>query len=272
MFDTTTDSLLYKGITLLPGSSYPVGGKSTHTVLMGHSGLPNQELFTHLHELKKGDKFFLKVYGKRLAYQVIRIKVVLPTDLSDITIQNNQDLATLVTCTPYMVNTHRLLVTGKRVPLDKGSFDKQEKKAVSYQGKYLFCLTALILIFMALIFYIIKRELIELLSHKRNYQLSFFVYNNGRLISGYKFTVVDYFGKRILNDQGELCESTSDSRGYVSFGEINGGKYKIVPMNPNMNLKPFKAIVKHLKDKKFYIKKVVKNGYQIQTEGDATND
>lgn len=128
VFDTTTDSLLYKGITLLPGSSYPVGGKSTHTVLMGHSGLPNQELFTHLHELKKGDKFFLKVYGKRLAYQVIRIKVVLPTDLSDITIQNNQDLATLVTCTPYMVNTHRLLVTGKRVTLDKGSFDKQEKR------------------------------------------------------------------------------------------------------------------------------------------------
>lgn len=272
VFDTTTDSLLYKGITLLPGSSYPVGGKSTHTVLMGHSGLPNQELFTHLHELKKGDKFFLKVYGKRLAYQVIRIKVVLPTDLSDITIQNNQDLATLVTCTPYMVNTHRLLVTGKRVPLDKGSFDKQEKKAVSYQGKYLFCLTALILIFMALIFYIIKRELIELLSHKKSYQLSFFVYNNGHLISGHKFTLVDYFGKRILNDQGELCESMSDSRGYVSFGQINGGRYKIVPMNPNMNLKPFKAIVKHLKDKKFYIKKVVKNGYQIQTEGDATND
>lgn len=143
---------------------------------------------------------------------------------------------------------------------------------MSYQGKYLFCLTALILIFMALIFYIIKRELIELLSHKRNYQLSFFVYNNGHLISGHKFTLVDYFGKRILNDQGELCESTSDSRGYVSFGQINGGRYKIVPMNPNMNLKPFKAIVKHLKDKKFYIKKVVKNGYQIQTEGDATND
>lgn len=70
------------------------------------------------------------MYGKRLAYQVIRIKVVLPTDLSDITIQNNQDLATLVTCTPYMVNTHRLLVTGKRVTLDKGSFDKQEKGSV----------------------------------------------------------------------------------------------------------------------------------------------
>ncbi|GMA70408.1 hypothetical protein GCM10025879_16540 [Leuconostoc litchii] len=125
---------------------------------------------------------------------------------------------------------------------------------------------------MALIFYIIKRELIELLSHKRNYQLSFFVYNNGRLISGYKFTVVDYFGKRILNDQGELCESTSDSRGYVSFGEISGGKYKIIPMNSNMNIKPFKATVKHLKDKKFYIRKVVKNGYQIDTEGDETND
>lgn len=62
VFDTTTDSLLYKGITLLPGSSYPVGGKSTHTVLMGHSGLPNQELFTHLHELKKGDKFFESVW------------------------------------------------------------------------------------------------------------------------------------------------------------------------------------------------------------------
>ncbi len=143
---------------------------------------------------------------------------------------------------------------------------------MSYQGKYLFCLTALILIFMALIFYIIKHELIELLSQKKSYQLSFFVYNNGRSISGSKFTVVDYFGKRILNDQGELCESMSDSRGYVSLGEINGGRYKIVPMNPNMNLKPFKAIVKHLKDKKFYIKKVVKNGYQIQTEGDATND
>lgn len=272
IFDTTTDSLLYKGITLLPGSSYPVGGKSTHTVLMGHNGLPDQDLFTHLHELKKGDKFFLKVYGKRLAYQVIRIKVVLPTDLSDVTIQNNQDLATLVTCTPYMVNTHRLLVTGKRVPLDKRSFDEQEKKTASYQGKYLFGLSVLVLIFVSLILYIIRRELIELLSHKRNYQLEFFVYKNEHPISGYNFAVVDYFGKKVFNAQGELCEATSDAIGYISFGDINGGKYKIVPMNQNMNVKPFKAVVKHLKDKKFQIKKVVKNGYQIQSESNSTND
>ncbi|MEX0381138.1 class C sortase [Leuconostoc sp. MS02] len=269
IFDTTTDSLLYKGITQLPGSSYPVGGNNTHTVLMGHNGLPNQELFTHLDKLKKGDKFFLKIYGKRLAYQVIRIKVVLPTDLSDVTIQKNQDLATLVTCTPYMVNTHRLLVTGKRVALDKRTFDNQEKKTISHQNQYLLCLTALITFFGAVIFYFVRREVIELLSHKRMYQLDFFVYYNNQPVSGCHFILVDYSGKQIVN---QLYEGTSDALGYVSFGKINGGRYRVVSTNPNRSIKAFKISVKHLKNSHFYIKKVVENGYHIQSESNLTNE
>lgn len=159
VFDTTSENLLEKGITLLPGSSYPVGGKGTRAVLLGHSGLPDQRLFTYLSRLKKGDKFFLEIFGKRLAYQVSEIQTILPTDLDALKIKAGQDLVTLVTCTPYMINTHRLLVTGRRVPLAKGEFDQSKKSVENFQTTRLYALIALGISVILLFAYFLYRQL-----------------------------------------------------------------------------------------------------------------
>ncbi|OTN94487.1 srtC [Enterococcus faecium] len=101
-----------KGSSLLEGTSFPTGGKNTHAVISGHRGLPQVKLFTDLPELQEGDEFYLEVYGETLVYQVDQIKTVVPTDTQDLQIESGKDLVTLLTCTPYMINSHRLLVRG----------------------------------------------------------------------------------------------------------------------------------------------------------------
>lgn len=98
------------------GTSLPVGGSSTHAVLSAHSGMASSKLFSDIDQLEKGDKFYIHVLGEVLAYEVDAINTVLPTDTSLLQIEDGKDLVTLVTCTPFGVNTHRLLVRGHRVP------------------------------------------------------------------------------------------------------------------------------------------------------------
>lgn len=119
----TDDVELAKGIGHIHGSSLPVGGDTTHCVLTGHRGLPNQKFFTDLDKVKEGDKFYLHVLGHTLAYEIDSIRTVLPTEVSSLMLEDGKDLCTLVTCTPYGVNTHRLLVTGHRVPFDETNVD-----------------------------------------------------------------------------------------------------------------------------------------------------
>lgn len=109
------DSQLQNGVGHLEGSSLPVGGSETHCVLSGHRGLPSAKLFTNLDQLEKKDIFYLHVYGKVLAYEVDQIRVVEPDDYGLLDIEEGKDLCTLVTCTPYGINTKRLLVRGHRV-------------------------------------------------------------------------------------------------------------------------------------------------------------
>lgn len=116
IYHTTEDSVLQVGTGHVPGSSLPTGGAGTHTILSGHRGLPSAKLFTNLDELEEGDRFVLHVLDRDLAYQVDQIRVVEPKELSNLKIIPGQDYATLVTCTPYAINTHRLLVRGHRVP------------------------------------------------------------------------------------------------------------------------------------------------------------
>lgn len=116
LFDTTNNTLLDQGAVVLPGTSYPRGGKNTHTVISAHGGLPTKRYFTGLKKLKKGKQFLIEINGKKLAYKVFRIQTVKPDQTESLQIESGQDLATLMTCTPYMINSHRLLVTGKRVP------------------------------------------------------------------------------------------------------------------------------------------------------------
>ena len=116
IYHGTEEETLERGVGHLMGSSLPVGGSSTHTILTGHSGLASQKLFSDLDKLEPGDRFYLEVLDEVLAYEVDQIETVLPHDTTYLGLEESQDLCTLVTCTPFGVNTHRLLVRGHRVP------------------------------------------------------------------------------------------------------------------------------------------------------------
>ena len=116
IYHGTENDSLERGIGHLLGSSLPIGGESTHTILSGHSGMASQKMFTDLEQLTVGDVFYLHVLNETLAYQVVEINTVLPYDTSLLGIVPGEYLCTLVTCTPYGVNTHRLLVRGSRIP------------------------------------------------------------------------------------------------------------------------------------------------------------
>ena len=107
---------LERSVGHVMGTSLPVGGSSTHAVLSAHSGMASSKLFSDIDQLEKGDTFYIHVLGEVLAYEVDNINTVLPTDTSLLQIEDGKDLVTLVTCTPFGINTHRILVRGHRVP------------------------------------------------------------------------------------------------------------------------------------------------------------
>lgn len=115
IYHTTEESVLQIAVGHLEETSLPVGGASSHCVLSGHRGLPSAKLFTHLDRLEEGDVFVLQILDETLSYEVDQIRIVLPDEVEDLYIIEGQDLCTLVTCTPYGINSHRLLVRGHRV-------------------------------------------------------------------------------------------------------------------------------------------------------------
>ncbi len=118
IYHGTETSTLEKGVGYLFGTALPVGDEGTHTVLTGHSGLGSATMFDHLNRVKVGDVFYIEVLGRHLKYKVTDIRTVLPNETESLNKVAGKDLATLITCTPYGINTHRLLVTGERVPMD----------------------------------------------------------------------------------------------------------------------------------------------------------
>lgn len=130
IYHYTTDETLEKGAGHLFGSSLPVGGESTHAILSAHRGLPSAKLFTDLNLVEKGDVFYLHILDKTLAYEVDQIQTVLPEETDSLAITEGKDYVTLVTCTPYAVNTHRILVRGHRTTVKAAKeAQKTEKKA-----------------------------------------------------------------------------------------------------------------------------------------------
>ena len=115
IYHGVSETVLRKGVGHLPGSALPIGGEGSHSILTGHTGLPGAELFTGLTELAPGDQFCIRVLGQTLTYEVDRITVVLPHEVDALGPVPGRDYCTLVTCTPYGINSHRLLVRGERV-------------------------------------------------------------------------------------------------------------------------------------------------------------
>ena len=141
IYHGTDAEVLDRGVGHLLGSSLPVGGENTHTILSGHSGMASQKMFTDLEQLTRGDVFYLNVLNETLAYQVTEINTVLPYETDLLGIAPGEDLCTLVTCTPYGVNSHRLLVRGSRIPYEKAAVLEEENAvtepvASTWEAKY----------------------------------------------------------------------------------------------------------------------------------------
>ena len=130
IYHSVEPEVLQVAIGHLPGSSLPVGGTGTHTVLSGHRGLPNARLFSDLDKLEPGDRFTITIMSEVFTYQVIKTKTVEPYEVDDLQIEPGADLCTLFTCTPYGINTQRLFVRAKRVPNDE-----KEERRVYYRNE-----------------------------------------------------------------------------------------------------------------------------------------
>lgn len=127
IYHGTSDEVLSSGVGHVVGSSLPVGGVNTKSILTGHRGLPSSKLFTRLDELELGDLFYISVLGETLAYKVVDISVIEPEDVSNLKIEEGKDLVSLITCTPYGINTHRLVVTGNRIEYSKEVYKNIDK-------------------------------------------------------------------------------------------------------------------------------------------------
>lgn len=146
----TNESVLQKGVGHMEGTSLPIGGIPSHSVLTAHRGLPENKLFTDLDVLERGDVFYVETITGKIAYTVIEIKVIEPTDIAALTIEKDKDLLTLLTCTPYMINSHRLLVTGERTEINKGQEVKDSEinpfqHWLSILGNYMYLISLFVI-------------------------------------------------------------------------------------------------------------------------------
>ena len=160
IFHTTNDDVLEMAAGHLEGSSLPVGGENTHAVISAHRGLPSAALFTDLDKMDKGDHFLLKILDDTLCYEVDQITIIEPEETDALAVEEGMDLVTLLTCTPYGVNSHRLLVRGHRIPYvpEELEDEKIPLSNMSFHTSYLLWVIVGILITAGFIFFLYKRE------------------------------------------------------------------------------------------------------------------
>lgn len=132
IYHGTSEAVLQVGVGHLQNTSLPVGGESTHAALSGHRGLPTRSLFTDLDQMEVGDRFYIKVLNETLCYTVDQILTVLPHEMDALAIEEGKDYVTLITCTPYGINSHRLLVRGVRTPYDPQQHQNEIAESASY--------------------------------------------------------------------------------------------------------------------------------------------
>lgn len=170
IYHGTSNEVLEKGVGHIQSTSIPIGGISTHSVLTGHTGLPSAELFTRLDELDIGDIFYIHVLNEVLTYKIYETKVILPDDIDELQITSGKDLITLVTCTPYGINTHRLLVKAERteyeeyvtdekeINTDNSNSENKEEKNYYIEGIKIGILIFIVIIIIMIIIFIIKKK------------------------------------------------------------------------------------------------------------------
>ncbi len=239
IFDQTSAVLLEKGASLLSGTSYPTGGKNTHAVLSSHRGLPQAKLFTDLPKLVLGDTFLIEINKETHAYQVDQIKTVEPTDTDDLRIESEKDLVTLLTCTPYMINSHRLLVRGHRIPYSP-EVAKAANKVTHNQQLFLLVLGSIFLVILLLVTYLGYRMWVNQQISKKEYPLSFQLQN--KMI--HAITI-----KSLRKEHPFQLVVTPNEEGRVEE-LLLGGKYAILFDNGG----EARASIHRRKDKQFHLK------------------
>lgn len=252
IFDSTLPVFLEKGASLLEGTSYPTGGESTHSVITSHAGLTQAKLFTDLGQLEEGDQYFIEINGRTLAYEVNQIKVVLPTETDDLKIVEGEDFTTLLTCTPYMVNTHRLLVRGHRIPYVPEVVE-QVDKVVEAQNNQIFLMVSLIVGATLFVIWLFYRIIANYRISQRTYPLSMTVLDeSGRPAANVPLQVMNARGaKPIVDANGEHLVLTTDQTGEIKEESLPGGKYTLV--NEERNMK-FKLSITKVKQEGFKVK------------------
>ncbi len=156
IYHGTDESILQIAIGHIQGTSFPIGGEGTHCAVSGHRGLPSAKLFTDIDQLQAGDKFLLQILDRTLTYEVDQIRIVLPQELQDLEIDPYQDFCTLITCTPYGVNTHRLLVRGHRVDNDNTDAARVTADAMRFEPVIVAPLVAAPILFILLVYLLIS--------------------------------------------------------------------------------------------------------------------
>ena len=160
IYHGTSDDILSVGVGHLSETSLPIGGSNTHCVLTGHRGLPSSKLFTRLDELEKGDLFYIHVFNEIHAYKINGIKVIDPEDTMGFEIEDGQDKVSLITCTPYGINTQRLVVTGCRVKYSVKEKETIKKKLPSLR-EIIFVMIPVVFLFFAVIYFLERRMINE---------------------------------------------------------------------------------------------------------------
>lgn len=256
LFDTTNEGTLNYGATILQGTSFPIGGRNTHSVISAHRGLASRVLFTNLNKVKKDDIFVLTVLHKKLAYKVFKIEIVNPADYQGLKIETNKDLVTLLTCTPYMINSHRLLVTGYRVPYTAGM-----TKTIDTANKWHTLKQGIILITIVLLligqFFLLYRKFVMMKLSKKKFNFSFYRLNEkGEPIPDIGYQLFTKNGKVALKTNGETLIYYSNLDGQVIFDNLPGNMYLMKELGRSTQNK-FKVGVKKIGDTQmsFYTKK-----------------
>lgn len=259
LFDTTNQLLLDKGATLFQGSSFPGGGISTHSVITGHTGLPNKTLFTDLEKLQVGDLFYVEVFGELFAYELFEKQIVEPTDLQALDVRPGEELVTLVTCTPYMINSHRLLWTGKPTVM-KEQMQTQIQVTQNYHKKRIVGFGLGIFGFSVLVGFWLWRKVVLFRSHSRDYELSFIAVADGEPMAGATFVLRDYRGRPLKNLPEETQQVISDHRGNVVFQQLPGNIYQVAVLGESKKYPTVRAKVWRVSDSFFTLRLVGKGG------------
>lgn len=227
LFDTLSNQVLENGAGVLQGSSMPTGGKNTHSVISAHRGLAERLLFRNLDKLEKGDIFIVESAGKLLAYEVFQIQTVKPEETDFIKLQPTEDLVSLLTCTPYMINSHRLIVTGKRTEVTK-ALEAEVRESQKKQNWQQWLLLLAIILGILIIFYLIYRVIRNYLISQNKYSFTFYLRDHEKTaIEDQEFIIYRKGSNKILKRKGEFLVPLSQLNGRVVIKDLPGGVYRL---------------------------------------------